>query len=92
MDRNHLRELARQERIRDDAYSFEGGLPLEQLVLAIEDGGWCVYYSERGLRSGLRHFETEDEACTYMLDLLLRDPTNREGDRPRTSPDADTRP
>lgn len=78
MNRDRLREIARAEGIRDDAYSFDGGLPSEQLVLAVTEGGWFVYYSERGLRTGLRHFDTEDEACHHMLDSLLRDPTNRE--------------
>lgn len=78
MNREALRELARREHIRDDSYSFDGGLPSECLVLDVTEGGWIVYYSERGLKSGLVHFDTEDEACSYMLDSLLRDHTTRE--------------
>ena len=77
MDRDRLRELADSEHIRRNTYSFEGGLPVEQRVLDIEDGGWVVYYSERGRRMGLEWFETEDEACTHMFELLARDPTTR---------------
>jgi hypothetical protein len=36
------------------------------------------YYSERGLRTGIRRFETESEACEYLLETLLADPTTRE--------------
>jgi hypothetical protein len=77
MNRQELHALARREGIRDDAYSFEGGLPFERLVMTAEAGGWVVYYSERGLRTGLRGFDTEDEACQYLWERLLRDPTNR---------------
>ena len=78
MNRAELVLAAQREHIRPDAYSLEGGLPPERLVLAIETDGWTVYYSERGLRSGEVHFETEGEACSHMFERLLRDPTTRE--------------
>ncbi len=78
MNRDRLRELAAAEHIREDAYSLEGGLPLERLVLSITEGGWAVYYSERGERVGLVNFQTEDEACSYSFEQLLRDSSNRE--------------
>jgi hypothetical protein len=79
VNRQRLRELAAAEYVRSDAYSFDGGLPSERYVIAIVEGGWAVYYSERGERTGLRIFETEDDACSHLFDLLLRDPTTREG-------------
>jgi hypothetical protein len=78
MNRERLQELTRAEHIRDDAYSLDGGLPFERYVLSITEGGWAVYYSERGERVGLREFQTEDDACSYLLDVLLRDQTTRE--------------
>lgn len=78
MNRADLRRLAAAEGIRDSAYSLDGGLPPEKYVLAIEDGGWSVYYSERGSRVGERLFETEDEACSDLLLRLVEDPTTRE--------------
>ena len=77
MNRTRLQELAKQEGIRDDAYSLDGGLPSERYVLEITEGGWHVYYSERGLRTGIRRFETESEACEYLFETLLADPTTR---------------
>ena len=79
MNRTRLRELATSEGIRDDAYSLDGGLPDERYVLENRDDGWCVYYSERGLRSGLQRFDTEAEACEHLFEILLADPTTREG-------------
>ncbi len=38
-------------------------------VLEIVEGGWAVYYSERGKRPSEEFFDTEDEAC---WELLLR--------------------
>ena len=38
---------------------------------------WSVYYSERGQRSGERIFDSEDEACRYLLNLLCNDPSTR---------------
>jgi hypothetical protein len=79
VNRQRLKELVAAEHVRDDAYSVEGGLPFERYVLSVVEGGWAVYYSERGERTGLRTFDTEDEACSYLFEQLVRDPTTREG-------------
>ena len=86
MNRDRLRELARAEGIRDESFSLDGGLPPEQYVLAVSAGGWDVYYSERGERTGLKTFETEDEACASLFESLLKDRTTRDDYRrePRT--------
>jgi hypothetical protein len=54
-----------------------GGYPSEAYVLAQGDRGWCVYYSERGQRSGLVEFGDEGAACLHLLALIERDPTTR---------------
>lgn len=83
MNRADVRRRAEAEGIRESAYSLEGGLPPERYVLALEEGGWSVYYSERGTRTGERRFETEDEACSDLLLRLVADPTTRERQRER---------
>ena len=77
MDRTDLIEAAEREGIRSSAYSLDGGLPAEQYVLALEEEGWSVYYSERGQRTDEVHFDTEHEACDYLLVRLVSDPTTR---------------
>ena len=73
-----LRQMLEAENVDPRAYSLEGGAPIEAYVLEGSSGPrWAVFYSERGLRSGETWFETEDEACVYMLEHLLRDPTTR---------------
>lgn len=76
MNRRSLRELLGAEHVREDAYSLDGDRD-ESMCLEPVTGGWAVYYSERGLRSGERRFETEDEACQFLAARLLADPSNR---------------
>jgi hypothetical protein len=77
MNREELLAAARREGIRDSAYALDGGPPGETYVLAIMEGGWTVYYSERGKRVDETFFDTEDEACSFMLLKLVSDPTTR---------------
>lgn len=83
MDRKALRDFLDRENVSPDSYGLEGpdGLPAqlreERYFIDRTASGWSVYYSERGLRSGEQSFATEDEACRFLLDLLIRDPTTR---------------
>lgn len=78
MNRNELKDLLEREGISDSSFTFDPDSADEQYVLATETGGWTVYYAERGLRSGERNFDTEDEACTFLFEILLRDGTTRQ--------------
>jgi hypothetical protein len=65
-------------------YCLDGGLPNEQLVLSHEGRRWCVYYSERGLRTGAQCYSTESEACHDLLGRLRglpREQTLRRGNQ-----------
>jgi hypothetical protein len=77
MNRDQLRAATEREGIRADSFSLDGGLPLERYVLTVAEGGWIVYYSERGERVGEQIFDTEDEACSHLYLLLLGDPSSR---------------
>jgi hypothetical protein len=77
MDRQSLRAELNRLGIDREAYSLEGGLPVEKYCLEDRRRHWAVYYSERGLRSGERIFDSEDAACRYLLSLLRVDPTAR---------------
>ncbi|MBS1212055.1 MAG: hypothetical protein H6R26_671, partial [Proteobacteria bacterium] len=58
-----------------DAVCVGGGLPYEteKYCIAKERELWEVYYSERGTKGGLIQFQSEDEACQYLIGLLARD-------------------
>jgi hypothetical protein len=77
MDRNALLTLLRSGRVRPDAYALDGSAPDEAMCLQAAAGGWTVFYSERGQRSGERWFETEHEACDFLAERLLADGGNR---------------
>lgn len=77
MDRETLKALLDAEDVDPTAYSLDGGMPFEAYVLERRSSEWAVYYSERGLRSSEVVFETEDDACAHLLDLVLRDSTTR---------------
>ncbi len=69
MKREELYAVLREKGIPKDAVSFQGGLPNESFCLA-HTGTWEVYYSERGKKSGLKEFDTEEDACEYLYKLL----------------------
>ena len=83
MDRSALRQFLDREQVDPRSYGLDGasGVPVQDREerYFLEEGppGWSVYYWERGLRSGEQFFDTEDEACSRVLDLLLRDRTTR---------------
>jgi hypothetical protein len=74
MNREQLKNQLETLRIDPTAYDLSGGFPNERLVLNQEqDGAWEVYYSERGQKSGLRIFNSEESAIQYFLDVILHD-------------------
>jgi hypothetical protein len=79
MKLQELRDMLVNGGIAEDMYSLCGGLPNEAYCLGQTEGDWEVYYSERGLKTGLRFFADEQSACNYFAELVLADPTTRIG-------------
>jgi hypothetical protein len=77
VNRADLRTAAEREGIKPSAYRLDGGMPDECYVLGVAEGGWTVYYSERGRRIDETLYDTEDEACSSLLLRLVADPTTR---------------
>lgn len=69
MNRNDLLEILRRENIPENAYSLFGGLPNEKFCINKMEY-WEVYYSERGIKTQLKKFDTEDKACEYLYKKL----------------------
>lgn len=63
MNKSELKERLERENVKQSAYSLEGGLPSEAFVLNQNGNQWEVYYSERGNKSGLKIFDSENDAC-----------------------------
>ena len=77
MTRDSLKQILDDNKVGQSVYSLSGGHPSEAYVMDDRRSEWVVYYSERGLETGLSAFLDEDQACRHLLDLLLRDPTTR---------------
>lgn len=65
-----LEKKLREEEVRVDSYSLNGGLPNDAYCLNRIESGWQVYYSERGNKTGLKVFDNESDACYYLFKLL----------------------
>lgn len=70
MTKTELKPILDQEGFLASRYSLSGGDPDDAICLTFEGGSWRVYYSERGNRDGLVSFDTEFEACEYLLNEL----------------------
>jgi hypothetical protein len=77
MTRDRLQRALDEHGFDPSAYSLFGGHPSEAYVIDDRRTEWVVYYSERGLESGLASFPSEDQACRHLADLLWRDQTTR---------------
>ena len=58
MDRQSLERFLNDEGIDADAYNVNGDRSNEKYVLARRGSGWVVYYAERGLETGIQHFDS----------------------------------
>lgn len=78
--RDILKQLLDDRGVDPEAYALTGGHPSEAYVLDGRGSQWVVYYSERGLETGLRTFPDEDLACRHLLGLVLSDPSTRQAE------------
>lgn len=60
--------------VPNEAYSLNGGLPNEAYCIEKSDCKWHVYYSERGSRTDLKIFDSEQEVCNYFFQLVTGHP------------------
>ena len=72
MTKIEIEKKLREEGVRVDSYSLNGGLPNEAYCLNRTESGREVYYSERGNKMGLKVFDNESDACDYLFKLLVK--------------------
>lgn len=77
MDATVLKRLLEAEVIDPDAYSLDCGVPFEAYVLGRQLSRRVVYYSERDFAPAKQVVDSECEAPSYILELILRDSTTR---------------
>lgn len=73
MTLQELKARLMKEAFRPGVYSIEGPLPAyEGLVLTKEGSQWKIEHYERGIRSELESFMSEERACDRMYELLAK--------------------
>jgi len=72
VNKTELEERLIKEGIPKDSYCLNGGYPNDSYCLFKNNGKWEVYYSERGKKSGLKLFMSEEEACEYFYNELIQ--------------------
>lgn len=72
MKKHELEKKLKERNINPYFYCLDGGLPNEAYTLGKNGDLWEVYYSERGNKSKLKTFLTEDEACDYLYEWIIR--------------------
>jgi hypothetical protein len=78
MNRKELESILIKERISPLAYPLYSPVGNDnRYILEERFGTWYVYFWERGLRTNEQIFSNEDEACRFVLDQILNDPTSR---------------
>ena len=72
---NNLMCLLKEKGAYPNAVSVGIGVPqADEVYCLVNDGKrWEVYYAERGEKLDLEVFESEDDACTYLYDILRLD-------------------
>ena len=71
MKKDELNQLLINANVPKDLYNLNGGLPNEAFCLNKDNNIWEVYYSERGMKSELKKFNSEEEACNYFYKIVL---------------------
>lgn len=72
MKKQELQQQLLMSGVPEDMYSLNGRLPNEAYCLDKRNNIWEVYYSERGIKSGLRQFKSEEKACDYFYELIIK--------------------
>lgn len=67
-----LQKKLKENNISEDLYSLNGGLPNEKYCIEKIKEEWKVYYSERGIKSNIKTFVKEDDACEYFYHNIIQ--------------------
>ena len=84
MNVGELNEAFEKNRVPSRYYTFRGLGGGECYGLDKIDGQWATYYSERGHKSDVQRYSTEDESCQAMF-LLIRQVIQEEENRTITA-------
>ena len=72
MNIEELRRFFDINYVPKDLYSLNGGFPSEAYCIDKVEEQWEVYYSERGKKSQVVKFDTENDACLYLQSMIRK--------------------
>ena len=73
MKKEELQNFLREKKVPDYYYNLDNVGEIDQRVCLEFDGeSWMVYYSERGKMFDLVKYHSEDEACSDILNRLVK--------------------
>ena len=68
--REVLAEILETRGVGDDRYHLYGAHLDQAVVMDHRGSEWVVFFSDRGVESGLRYFGNEQAACQFVLELF----------------------
>ena len=77
MNRLELRAILDREGVSRASYSLDGGRSEAPYAIDLMGLGWRICHNVGGTLREEKSFGSEDRACGYLLDLLLRDTSTR---------------
>lgn len=73
---DEAKNVLKANRVRPDAYSI--GCDNDESYVALEvDGRWTVFYSQRGLRTGVKECSDVSSAMNRLVELVLDDSSTK---------------
>lgn len=73
MNLKELEQRLIKEKIKPIVYNFTGRWENDNLCLTKRDEKWEVYYSERGNQYDIKTFLSEEDACEYFYEWIIKD-------------------
>ncbi len=72
MNKIELHNLLNEAGVPDELYNLNGdGRVDERFCLTPKGDQWQVYFLERGIKTTVKTFCTESEACQYIYEQLI---------------------
>ena len=71
MNLKELKKKLDEQNVPTDMYSLNGWNPNEMMCIERKDQKWQVYCSERGMKTGMKIFKREVDACQYLYNIVM---------------------
>lgn len=71
MNLKELKKVLDEKGIPNEIYTFKYEYINDGFCINFNGQKWETYYSERGLKIGIKTFDTEEEACEYLYPEIL---------------------